>query len=156
MAELEKFARPVRPAPSGGTTDRGMTASRARRGPACPERPPAWWLLLVGIELALAALRDRPPPAGPHIDAAEPSAVDPRSAPARELRRLPGIGRSRAEAIVRARWERGGLPPLTEIDGIGERTAERIESLGPGRVPSVPLQAPDAPRRAAGPPPSGE
>lgn len=57
----------------------------------------------------------------------------------RDLRRLPGIGSTRALAIARARWARGGRFPLedwTSIRGIGAVTVDRCRSvLGPEGPP---------------------
>ena len=50
----------------------------------------------------------------------------------RDLRCLPGIGRTRALAIARARWARGGRFPLedwTSIRGIGAVTVDRCRSV---------------------------
>lgn len=47
----------------------------------------------------------------------------------RELRLLPGLGDTRARALVRAREELepgDGLPRLSEIPGIGEITERRV------------------------------
>lgn len=52
--------------------------------------------------------------------------ADPDRLAARELRRLPGIGPTRALAIVRARWDglRGGPSAWIAIPGIGPATVE--------------------------------
>jgi len=79
--------------------------------------------------------------------------LDPRQMDARQLRRLPGIGRVRAEAIVRARQarelasSRGGADPADtplswdDIRGIGPITCERIEAwlVRHGGDPTLPL-----------------
>jgi len=49
----------------------------------------------------------------------------------RELRRLPGIGETRALAITQARFERGlctGPEALDPVPGIGPRTVEAIRA----------------------------
>jgi competence protein ComEA len=55
--------------------------------------------------------------------------LDPNFADATELRRLPGIGPAKAEAIVRDRRERGpfgSLDALGRVPGIGPATLERL------------------------------
>lgn len=56
------------------------------------------------------------------------------TASACELRRLPGIGETRALEIVRARWRLRGSDErfeLASLPGIGEATARRVaEALG--------------------------
>ncbi len=62
---------------------------------------------------------------------------DPDSCPARDLRALPGIGPTRAAAIVRARWEglRGGPAMWQAIPGIGEATVRVVtEALSGGAL----------------------
>lgn len=90
------------------------------------EQEPAWLLVFCGwlfaaTTLAWVEARSRP------VEAPEPSPVDLSRSPARELRRLPGIGPSRANAIVRLRRERGeGEFALREVHGIGPRIEERV------------------------------
>ena len=76
-------------------------------------------------------------------------APDPRSASPRELRRLPGIGETRALAVARARWEHPDDGPpllLSDVPGIGEASEVAIRrwleragggSAGSGRATSA-------------------
>ena len=61
----------------------------------------------------------------------QPGPIDLSAAPARVLRRLPGIGPTRSAAIVETRWQRGGQEfELNDVPGIGERTRDRaLEGL---------------------------
>jgi hypothetical protein len=91
-------------------------------------REPAWILLLAGW-LAADALRGpaaRSPVAVPVAALPDLARMCPR-----ELRRLPGIGENLAIAIAEARWEHRERPYpllLTDVPGIGERTAERVRA----------------------------
>lgn len=64
--------------------------------------------------------------------AVKPSAVAPvelNSATKEELMGLPGIGESRAEAIIAYREAHGAfteVDELTEVEGIGEKTLEKL------------------------------
>jgi hypothetical protein len=88
----------------------------------------AWVLLLagwLGAAGTVHALREPVAPAGPTLR----RTLDVDDASPRELRRLPGIGATRAAAIAQTRWERGGeMFPLSQIAGIGPKTAERVEA----------------------------
>jgi hypothetical protein len=89
-------------------------------------REPAWLLLLAGW---LAADTLRLPEAGSGARDVAREAPDLTRMSPRELRRLPGIGETLAIAIAEARWEHGDRPYpllLTDVPGIGERTAERV------------------------------
>lgn len=58
--------------------------------------------------------------------------VDLNHASAAELEGLPGIGPSRAQAIVKYRTEKGGFSAaseITEIKGIGPSLAKRLEPM---------------------------
>lgn len=64
--------------------------------------------------------------------AARPTVVDLNQASAAELVTLPGIGPSRAEAIVKYRTEKGGfsaVSELGEIKGIGDSLVKRLEPM---------------------------
>lgn len=67
---------------------------------------------------------------------------DPEVASPRELRRLPGIGETRALEIVRDRWARkaSGAPlEWGSIRGVGPLTERRIlEALAEGAAPPRP------------------
>ena len=55
--------------------------------------------------------------------------VNVNTATMQELQLLPGIGESRAEAMIEARKQRGGfesVEDLLEVSGIGERSLERL------------------------------
>jgi DNA uptake protein ComE-like DNA-binding protein len=56
--------------------------------------------------------------------------LDPATMSARDLRRLPGIGPTRALAIARARWQEGWRDPASweAISGIGRETVRAIEA----------------------------
>jgi len=76
------------------------------------------------------------PPTWPERLAATAETIDPNTASAASLRRLPGIGRVKAEAIVRFRAARafGSAEDLTSVSGIGPATIRRIRpylSFGP-------------------------
>ena len=69
--------------------------------------------------------------------------LDPRTMNARELRRLPGVGRVRAEAVVEAREGQGARGALRwdDVPGIGVVTRRRIEAwlVERGVDPTLPL-----------------
>lgn len=77
---------------------------------------------LVAIDARVpGALRPPSPPS---------QGIDPDSMCVRELRALPGIGATRALAIVRARFERGlrgGPAAWDRLPGIGDKTIEGVE-----------------------------
>ncbi len=80
-------------------------------------------LLLTGAALSASSERVEAR-AGELAPAPRTARVDPDALSARELRALPGIGPTRALAIVRTRWEglRGGPAAWISISGIGEAT----------------------------------
>ena len=56
--------------------------------------------------------------------------VNINSADARELATLPGIGKAKAEAIIKYRQEKGNfktIQDLTKVKGIGEKIVQKIE-----------------------------
>lgn len=58
--------------------------------------------------------------------------IDPNTASVSQLRRLPGVGLARAQAIVRERTSGGpfdGPADLARVPGIGRRTVEALEDL---------------------------
>jgi len=93
----------------------------------------------VCLGLAAAALAEPAKPAEPPPT----SPVNLNTASAGELESLPGIGASRAQAIVEARKAKGGfktVDELLEVKGIGEQGLERLRpfvrvegSRAPGR-----------------------
>lgn len=94
---------------------------------------PAWLLFVVGWVFAGTTLErvasgDATGPSSaagvfPH----EPAPLDLQSSPARDLRRLPGIGPARAAAIVDWRWQRADEElQLQEIPGIGPITEAKV------------------------------
>ena len=103
------------------------------------ERPRAtrWWAFVCAFALTRAVATQAPAwvsrfepvrPTEPE-PAPPPAVLDPRSAPPRELRRLPGIGEARAIAIARLRWERGGAPLyLGEVPGVGPGTVAAVRA----------------------------
>ena len=97
-------------------------------------REPAWAWLLAGLlaALALRAARPaRPPPVPPAARARWAPEDDPARMAPRELRALPGLGERRATAAAEARWRHDPAgPPLlwTDVPGLGEATAERVEA----------------------------
>jgi len=123
---------------------------------------PAWMLFLAGWLFATTTLdevRARVPRARP----GDPAPIDLETSPARELRQLPGIGPSRAQAIVRARWERSGDAfDLREIPGIGPvieaRVLEALEQAAHGQAwgSAVTHRGPEGPPSGAGPRAGGE
>lgn len=81
---------------------------------------------VVCLGLAAAALAEPSKPAAP-LPAAAP--VNLNTATAGELEALPGIGSSRAQAILEARKTKGGfksVDELLEVKGIGEAGLERL------------------------------
>lgn len=62
----------------------------------------------------------------------------------RDLRRLPGIGRRRALAIVTRRWERPGegAGRLSDIPGIGEITEAKVRAWERARGVAAGVQGP--------------
>jgi len=82
-----------------------------------------WRGRLLGLALAFAL-------AAPALGAGTLSGVvNVNTASAEELQLLPGVGESRAQAIVHARAARGGfqqVEELVEVKGIGERLLERL------------------------------
>lgn len=83
--------------------------------------------------------------------------IDPNRAPVEELRRLPGIGPTRAAAIAQARSARPFLyaRDLLRVPGIGEATLSRIAphltvAAAGGPAGAAPLSGRRAPREAFG------
>ncbi len=108
--------------------------------------------LVLGLAeaLSLRALPRSGPPELVREIAGIEETLDPRRMNARELRRLPGIGRVRAEAIVLAREQHSGPGSLSwdDIRGIGPITRARVELWlqGRGVDSSLPLsEGPDGP-----------
>lgn len=76
----------------------------------------------------------------------EDEQIDPNTASAEELDRLPGVGPATAERIVRERTEGGPfatVAELTRVSGIGPRSLERLR-------PHLRLAAGSRPRSASG------
>lgn len=101
-----------------------------------PSRPSrrSWLLAALGLVLLLGA----------PVRAAdtEKLVVNVNTASFEELQALPGIGESRARAILAAREERGGfrsVDELLEVKGIGPTNLERLRPhatvSGPTRLP---------------------
>lgn len=64
-----------------------------------------------------------------HLRLAATASSVPGQAAVRSLRRLPGIGRTRARRVADERWRRGGVFPVSEWDqvpGIGAATVARL------------------------------
>ena len=98
---------------------------------------PAWMLAFagwLGASTELASRREEADPAA--VEARIPDAARAAGGPraldefsSRELRALPGIGTTRALAIVRARWDEGlrGAPDAWDaVRGIGAETLRAI------------------------------
>jgi competence protein ComEA len=93
-------------------------------------KPLAILTLLVGI-LAFQAVRPgRPPPGRSRpVAGGYDGRIDLNRATADELEGLPGVGPSRAAAILALRRDRGRLhrlEELLEVPGIGDKTLERL------------------------------
>ena len=97
-----------------------------------------WGLCLLAAGLAAASIGSLrpydPKAADPQRVALAEERIDPNTASIASLRRLPGIGPVRAEAVVAYRRSRGGRPfqtanDLTNVKGIGALTVERFERL---------------------------
>jgi competence protein ComEA len=101
----------------------------------------AWAVLVLGLlvrTFASALLGPGTPPA----IAIQPHVVDVNSAGVHELCALPGIGITRAEAIVLERIRRGafrGLQDMGRVDGLGQTTLDALR----GVVVFGPRQRPD-------------
>jgi predicted flap endonuclease-1-like 5' DNA nuclease len=91
------------------------------------ESRPVWLLLGIGWLFATTTLAHHSRLSTAPSPPERPPLVDLSTSPPRELKRLPGIGPSRANAIARLRWERreGGFT-LTDVMGIGPRTEEAV------------------------------
>lgn len=89
---------------------------------------------LLGWGLATTGTRNGAPPLDMPADVEGPvallwgRALDLNRASAADLEVLPGVGPSRAAAIVRERCQRpfGAVADLLRVPGIGERTVERL------------------------------
>lgn len=72
------------------------------------------------------------PKTPPPPDEEAPKPVDINRASKEELQRLPGIGPTLADRIVRYREKHGGfkrIEEIKEVNGIGEKKFQRIKSL---------------------------
>ena len=104
-------------------------------------------LAYLALSLVLEAgsrVGSAPPPEPDLAELGLEALLDPRRMDARQLRRLPGIGRVRAEAIVRAREAHPlSSAPLRwdDLRGIGPITRARIEAWlsRHGGDPTLPL-----------------
>jgi DNA uptake protein ComE-like DNA-binding protein len=98
------------------------------------------WVASMGAASTEIVGIGRSPPASEVQASAGPrrSPPDPERASARELRRLPGIGETRALEIVRDRWARratGAPLEWASIRGVGPLTERRIrEALAEGNA----------------------
>ncbi|MFT7486925.1 MAG: DNA uptake protein ComE-like DNA-binding protein [Candidatus Paceibacteria bacterium] len=91
-----------------------------------PKATPAWALAAVGGLCTLVGQgRFSAIAAGPPAQQVSPNLL---TSPARDLRRLPGVGPARAAAIAEYRWLKAGTPfELHEIPGIGLGTEARVQ-----------------------------
>jgi DNA uptake protein ComE-like DNA-binding protein len=104
--------------------DRDPRRSVAAWTEPCEGKSPTWLLLTLGWVFATTSLRWASP--SPHLEGQTNPIVDLESSSARDFRRLPGIGPSRAAGIVDLRWRRGRQGfSLEEVRGIGPRTQAR-------------------------------
>ena len=92
----------------------------------------AWSLMLALGHVGDSISTDPAIPVAPLRVAAATERIDPNTASVASLRRLGGMGRVRAEAIVAYRCAHGSRPfecvlDLTKVNGIGGVTAQRIE-----------------------------
>ena len=90
---------------------------------ADPSPAPAWAFLLAGALLASWLA----PRAAPGVQRPAAREVRLEDATVRELRTVPGLGETRALALVEARWRRAhGDPPLflRDVPGVGPVSAE--------------------------------
>ncbi|KPK02915.1 MAG: hypothetical protein AMK71_00595 [Nitrospira bacterium SG8_35_4] len=65
----------------------------------------------------------------PSLSAEQTEMVNINTADVKEIMKLPGIGKKKAEAIVAFREDNGGfedINDLKKIDGIGKKTLEKI------------------------------
>lgn len=124
-------------APAAGAAQAGATSSAGAPGPspgAAPELPP----------LPAAPAAPSPPPQTSHARATPEDPVFVNHASVDELRRLPGVGPKRAEAIVALRQRLGRfqrVEDLLRVKGVGRTTLRKWRAL-------VRLDAP--PRREDG------
>lgn len=102
---------------------------------------PAWLWLLAGF-VALEGARAAAPPPAPRFElGAEPPARSLARLSPRELRRLPGIGQTRALAYARLRWSSPGTPPLEAVRGIGPVIGAAAARALDGGAPAAPSHA---------------
>jgi len=90
-------------------------------------------LLWIGAQLAERLRGEAAIARPPWVRVGAP--VDWRRSGVRELRRLPGIGRRRAFAIVTTRWkwEESDLRRLSDVPGIGEITEAKVRAWARAR-----------------------
>lgn len=122
---------PVLPAPAPATAT--ATAAAAATAPASSAPPPA------------PPSQARPPPPGSHPRATADDPVYVNVAPIEELRRLPGVGPKRAEAIVALRQRVGRfqrIEDLLRVKGVGRTTLRKWRPLL--RLDSPPATTADA------------
>lgn len=98
------------------------------------QRPTPAWIRAVLVSLLLLTLRERIPAPMPAEARATLAALrverDPRAMCLRELRQLPGVGQTLAQAVARARDEHRAPWPLfwEHVSGIGPVRARRIRA----------------------------
>ena len=92
---------------------------------------------------------ERPPWREPTLLIPREEQVPPRALAARDLRSVPGVGRTRALALVRAYWEQGEGLDVESVTGVGPVTGEALRQfIDSGRGEGAAREGPvDRPRR---------
>jgi competence protein ComEA len=136
-------------------------ASGSKSGVEVPSAAPAASFKAGGMAAFLAQKAPEPPAASPPPDAAPPSAgltedgkVILNQADVADLRKLPGVGQKRAQAILELRAKLGGrfkkLSDLLRVKGIGPKSLIKWKDKLVLDAPKPDAAKPDTPKPDAG------